>query len=351
MGNHGEKLTVLTKPDKSTEHVHLALSPWDISDEYNQHAGVTMNSFLKNCSKPVVVHLLYDEGLSEKNKELSEQNKSRYQHIADKYGAIIQYHHTILPEWVMSIEKVRDFWTPGSLMRLCLQELLPEIDRVIYLDCDTIVNTDVDELWSHDLKGMPLGAVKEIGWEKKQTKTCRKYYDSIGLSSGLYFNSGVILFDLASMRKSKLNLYQTTFSFLESHPDALYPDMDALNYVFHNNWYQLDEKYNNYLSDESAINRYSDCILHTLFLKPWKIYVNELTDLYWDNLLETPWGVDKKNLILQSRNAPSLERAMKVTEEYIYQNGVKSSFNRIVLLNKNILKHGFIFLKKRLKNI
>ena len=38
-------------------------------------------------------------------------------------------------------------YTEAASMRLLLPELLPELDRVLYLDCDIIVRQDLARLW------------------------------------------------------------------------------------------------------------------------------------------------------------------------------------------------------------
>ena len=38
-------------------------------------------------------------------------------------------------------------FTRGSLYRLCIHEILPELQGVIYLDCDIVVHLDIYNLW------------------------------------------------------------------------------------------------------------------------------------------------------------------------------------------------------------
>ncbi|MBQ8692167.1 MAG: hypothetical protein IJ520_03390, partial [Synergistaceae bacterium] len=43
--------------------------------------------------------------------------------------------------------------TAGALYRLFMPEVLSGLDKVIYLDCDIVVNMDIAELWDIDLGG------------------------------------------------------------------------------------------------------------------------------------------------------------------------------------------------------
>ena len=52
------------------------------------------------------------------------------------------------------------------LHRLFLHELLPEYDKVLYLDSDIIVQSDVRKLFTVDLKGFPIGAARDLPAQK-----------------------------------------------------------------------------------------------------------------------------------------------------------------------------------------
>ena len=48
-----------------------------------------------------------------------------------------------------------------SCYRFILADLLPSLDRIIYLDVDTLVLRDLTELWRTDLEGKFIGVVKD----------------------------------------------------------------------------------------------------------------------------------------------------------------------------------------------
>jgi lipopolysaccharide biosynthesis glycosyltransferase len=79
--------------------------------------------------------------------------------------------------------------------RLLMGELLPpEIDRVIYLDCDLIIRGDLSDLWNVNLEGKTVVAVREV--------TDYIWHSKLGLPPGApYFNNGVMLIDLDRWRK------------------------------------------------------------------------------------------------------------------------------------------------------
>lgn len=78
--------------------------------------------------------------------------------------------------------------TKISYARMLLPDLLPQdINRVLYLDCDVVVNANLDELFRIDLNGKSLGMA--VDWFGYKTPTNR-------------YNSGVILFDCDVWRQN-----------------------------------------------------------------------------------------------------------------------------------------------------
>lgn len=125
----------------------------------------------------------------------------------------------------------------AAYARLLMGEVLPpEIDRVLYLDCDLIIRGDLDDLWNTNLSDKTIGAVRE---------TDEYYWRSrLGLPPGApYFNSGVMLVDLRRWRKMEIG--RRSLDFVREHPERLqYWDQCALNLMLHDDWMPLESKWN-----------------------------------------------------------------------------------------------------------
>lgn len=103
--------------------------------------------------------------------------------------------------------------TIATMDRLLLPELMPEIDRVTYIDIDTVTEGDVCELAATDLRGAPVAgrparqavsglwrsAGDQLGpaeaSELRRTMSARHGFDFWAI------NCGVLVLDLAQMRK------------------------------------------------------------------------------------------------------------------------------------------------------
>ena len=117
-------------------------------------------------------------------------------------------------------------WSYMAMIRVALSKLFPDLDRVLWLDCDTIVNGDISELFEIDMKGYCFAGVPET------VKTTDRF---------VYLNSGVLLMNLDFIRETKQD--DRLIKHLNSYPLEL-PDQDAINQLSQNFILTLDSKYN-----------------------------------------------------------------------------------------------------------
>lgn len=187
--------------------------------------------------------------------------------------------------------------------RFFLPELLPELDRVLYLDADTLVVDRLDDLLGTDLEGLPLGAVANV-----VDPHLHAHVRAIGVRDPRRFlNSGVLLLDLARMRAEGSTAALVAVA--SARADELrWPDQDALNIAFDGRWKALHPRWNamNSLWDWEALaadvfGRHlvaaataAPGILHfegPSLCKPWHtLSQHPWRDTYWETLRRTPWA-------------------------------------------------------------
>jgi lipopolysaccharide biosynthesis glycosyltransferase len=174
--------------------------------------------------------------------------------------------------------KVSEKWPAEIYFRLLCPKYLPEtLNRVLYLDCDILVRSSLEELYSTQLDGKPLAAVEDV------LSPNIGMLENLGMTgTSKYFNSGVLLIDLAAWRKSELS--SSVFCLLDKYSSRfIHPDQDALNIVFENNWHELHYRWNylrgyqnTYLNKETLYSDYEKktikypAIIHFSGPKPWK---------------------------------------------------------------------------------
>jgi lipopolysaccharide biosynthesis glycosyltransferase len=141
--------------------------------------------------------------------------------------------------------------TRASVFRVVAATVLPpDLARVVYLDCDVLVRHPPDELWSMELGGAPVAAVRDA----YIPVVCM---DVPWRSSGIdprapYFNAGVLVVDLDRWRSLDIATRGITLlRDLQLH----YVDQSALNILFASQWRALPPTWNlqtNHLADERS---------------------------------------------------------------------------------------------------
>ncbi len=155
---------------------------------------------------------------------ISNENKEILKGIADKYNrkiVVIDVLNIDIPKSLIS-----DRWPLSAFTRLYAGQLLPEsIDKVLYLDCDTIVKGDISDLENTDISSKIFWGIKDcIG---------KLYKENIGLDGNdIYINAGVLLINLPKLRT--INLTEQLSSYIQRYEKLInYADQDVLNGAFH----------------------------------------------------------------------------------------------------------------------
>ena len=138
-----------------------------------------------------------------------------------------------LPEYVKEYSpNYNTKYTKMSYLRCYFSKILNE-DKILYLDVDTLVVDNIQELWKLDLEDNVFAGVHEPGeWNK--------YLMTYGLDD-VYINSGVLLMDLKKIREEKLD---DSMIYLLNYTKFAYPDQDVINLVCRNRIHQLSNIYN-----------------------------------------------------------------------------------------------------------
>ncbi|MTH78036.1 glycosyltransferase family 8 protein [Paracoccus aestuariivivens] len=200
-------------------------------------------------------------------------------------------------------------WPKAVLARLFLDHVIfDKINRLLYLDADTLVARSVEPLRSIDLRGRYVAAVDDFIMAFPKKLQSRR--DAIGLRSGSsYFNSGVMLFDWpASLAASVLQTARDNIADRSENYHAT--DQDALNAALEGKWLRLDPTWNVQTGFLPSIQ--TPAILHfTGRRKPWqagaswqhrsysKIYRDYLEGTRWESTCRKPGlGRNMANLAL-----------------------------------------------------
>lgn len=128
----------------------------------------------------------------------------------------------------------------ATYARLLVPEILRRFARILYLDSDIFVLSNVLEVFKTDLGEKSLAAVRDLVGEK----TCKIDFFRSGQTP--YFNAGVLLIDTEKWRRAKISEKVLALARDDGKREKLsaYADQCLLNYVVRGDFVELDRVYN-----------------------------------------------------------------------------------------------------------
>lgn len=137
---------------------------------------------------------------------------------------------------IQNMNDQNSHFTVENFFRLLIPKYV-DLDKILYLDVDTMIRSDISELFEISLSNKPLAAVNWYEVSKAKLRSLGMYLRPI------YFNSGIMLMNLTYFREKFL--INDLISKFTNDPKR-YPlvDQDLLNEVVNGTHYVLDEKYN-----------------------------------------------------------------------------------------------------------
>lgn len=201
------------------------------SDEnYAQHLCVSLVSLLENNKTVQTLNVfIISNGISE-------DSKLKIAGTAERFGRKIDWIDfgpfesklNLNMEWPISI---------SAYARLFLPKMLPETcERVIYIDCDTVICRSLSEMWETELGDCSVGGVLDT--------VLPRFKCAVGLDKrDNYINSGVLLIDLNKWRQRKSQ--DKFLQFIEDHHGRVtHHDQGTINGVLHDEILVLHPEFN-----------------------------------------------------------------------------------------------------------
>ena len=187
-------------------------------ESYIKYASVVMISVLKATKARVRFYLLSDGALSKASLDKLSYIESTYPNASISHSCHSLVRFASLPTQGENDSHI-------TYLRLLLDSILPQsVSKCVYLDCDVLVRSDIAGLFSYDLHGALLGAVRDLAFNDASS-ACRNHL-------GFYFNAGVLLLDMEKWRESKAS--RRLFHLIATRPEITqgFHDQNLLNECF-----------------------------------------------------------------------------------------------------------------------
>ncbi len=210
-------------------HLHISYAS---DNNYAQYMGISIISLLENNKgfSDITIHIL--------DNAIDETNKEKIKNIAKAYNRTIVFYD--LAALLNKLNK--DFQIPPTISltsysRLFISTIIdPSINNIIYADSDSIILSDLQELWSLDIGENVIAGVQD------HVEIANKIAINIPQDSK-YINAGFLYLDLKELRKINAEIKMIDVV-KEYNGNVNHHDQGIINKVFYGKIHHLHPKYN-----------------------------------------------------------------------------------------------------------
>lgn len=248
-------------------------------NNYAKYAGVVIASILVNANiNDRLVFYILDGGIEKDNKEKILTLKN----IKDCLINFIKIDDALFKEY-QGI-KTHAYVTLATYYRLKLPSLLPEVNRVIYFDCDFVINSSLHNLFNIDMGSYPIAGVKDIN--KKILR-----------SNPHYVNAGMLVFDLDNMRAQNVEQLFLDYT-LKNFEKIKVGDQEIINEALKGRIKVTEDEWNvqsSNFTNRSSYTTIPRCIHFVSKQKPWHFGSFSWHKKYYFKYLQyTPWALTEE---------------------------------------------------------
>lgn len=201
----------------------------------------------------------------------------------------------------------KNHWSVNTFYRLFIPMLMPEYEKVLYLDADICILDSLTGLFDTNFDNKQMIAVRDCDAPLfyKDTKRVDQILNILKMQqTDNYFNAGMTFFNLKNIEvKDYLNKLIQAFK----AEKLFYLDQDILNVIFEHStklvpckWnfqYHIPMYHPDYLDiitgeekEEYLSASQNPCIIHyTSSIKPWSYPKEELAEYFWEYARKSPF--------------------------------------------------------------
>jgi lipopolysaccharide biosynthesis glycosyltransferase len=297
-------------------------------DNYAMYLGVTLQSLIDNSNSTNNYDIwVLDSGISDGNKETIQSFIGERKNISIRFFDVSK-----LVEEYKDKFHVEGYWSIAAYYRIFIPQIFHTYDKMLYLDCDLIINEDVSELFKINLGSNLIGASKCYHICPAENHPCcwRDYCKDVLRMKNHddYFNSGVLLFNVKKMRECAFTT--KCLSLKVDHKKLQFAEEGLLNIACEDKVCFIDEKWNVpwhwnlpqhkfRIVHEPWFFKYQGRSLHPYIIhytteqKPWNCEVCEpAADIWWYHAKKSPFY---KQLIKKNRDNAKIANAKKSAQK------------------------------------
>ena len=276
------------KSKDKANHVPIAMA---LDDGYIYPTVVAMTSMLENMNKDTK----YDFYIMHPS-EFSKENKDKLKGFEDKYEKCSINLIDMEDRYKNAFQS--GYITTPTYYRLSLSDLLPDLDKIIWLDGDTLVFSDLKEMYNIDMEGYYYKGILDNSTTS---------IEGFEINNDHPICAGVMLINLKELRENDMvNKFSKFIE--ENHEKLIQHDQTTINVLCYEkigilpprfgvfNIFFEKEEAEKYLNSLVSEDKYSEedlkdafesvCVLHCVN-KPWKDTKYPFANTWWDYAKKT----------------------------------------------------------------
>lgn len=275
------------------------------NDNYAPYLTVCIKSLLANASKDYFYKLYVlttnlDPKLEGRIKQSLTPNATiEFISLANELDKIQDLFH------------LRDYYSKETYYRFFIPDLFPDYDKVLYVDCDTILLGDISELYNTDIRDYFLAGAQE---EVMNTVDVFGTYveEFLGIKRQNYINAGVILIN--TKRFLKFKIAEKFVELSKQYKFRVTQDEDYLNVLCKDRIKLVDLGWNKTAYKNPDFDDKNLKLIHyKINWKPWH-YANILYEEYfWNYAKQTDFYEE----ILAQRDSYGDDLKKRDQEQYV----------------------------------
>ena len=302
---------------------------------------ITLKSIMENANREhFYTFYVLNTDITEDSMSVSKEIINDYNNCRIEFVNVTNYLNEVkdrLP--------IRDYYSNATYYRLFIAEMFPDLDKVIYIDSDTIVKGDISKLYSIELENNLVGACHEQAMV--QNDIFGKYVnENLGLDRYNYFNAGLLLINCKLFRdEAILDQFTDLISLYEC---KVTQDEDYLNILCQNRIKWVGDEWNTEIFGDIKIKEEDINVLHyIMWCKPWHFKGIQYEEYFWKYCEMTPFYDEVKEILAaytdeqrkndMARSKALEELAVKETNaetKYVDVKQNRKSIDRLIVLKK-----------------
>lgn len=275
-----------------------------VDDEYTPFLSVALQSLIDNSSKEnyYSIKILYTN-ISQENQ--NKINKYEKENVNIEFVDLNYY-----------IDKVkdklytRDYYSKTTYFRLFIPELYPQYDKVLYLDSDIVILSDIADLYNIDMEDNLVAAAPD---DVIQTiEVFQNYVEKVvGVADYKnYFNAGVLLMNLDELRK--FNFQEKFLYLLSTVKFSVAQDQDYLNRLCKGRVKLIENTWDRMPIGGDTVKREDIHLIHyNLAFKPWHFEDILYKEYFWQYAQKTEYF----DIIQEIKESYTEEQKFKDSQE------------------------------------